>query len=36
MDRTFFGDVIEADPPRPTSPQQIETNRGTGRVGDCD
>jgi len=36
MDSTLFGDVIATDPARSASPQQIETNGGIGRVGDCD
>jgi hypothetical protein len=37
MGSTIFGDAIVADPARPVSPRQFETNRGiVGRVRDRD
>jgi hypothetical protein len=37
MGSTIFGDATAADPARPASPRQIETNRGiVGRVRDRD
>jgi hypothetical protein len=37
MGSTIFGDATVADPARPASPRQIETNRGIdGRVRDRD